>query len=220
MKYLVKNNKVVIALYTLIVLTLIYYLLNYGKIQIHVYLNQLVGNKIIDNFFTYITYLGDGRVAPILLLCILLYNVRLGICSIASFLTATLASSILKYLFFDEVMRPWHVFQWTVHIPIKWIENTDLHTHNSFPSGHSTQVFAIFICLAFFANKNINKLLFLALAVLTAFSRVYLSQHWLVDITVGSIIGMTTSLVLYYFFISRNKLQKLNKPLLKLKKSE
>jgi membrane-associated phospholipid phosphatase len=214
-----KNNRVIIGLYVLIVLTLIYFLLNYGKIQIHLYLNQLVGNKLIDNFFYYVTYLGDGRVAPFFLLAILFYNVRLGICCIASFLAATLVSSTLKYCFFDEVMRPWHVFQWTVHTPVKWVDTASLNTHNSFPSGHSTQIFAIFICLSLFANKNINKLLFLALAMLTAFSRVYLSQHWLVDITVGSVIGMTSAVVFYYVFISKNKLQKLNKPLLKLRAS-
>lgn len=208
-----------LALYLLVVLTFVYFLLNYGKVEIHIYLNQLVGNKLFDNFFYYITYLGDGGVAPILLLCILFYNVRLGICCTISFLIATLISSTLKYCFFDEVNRPWHVFQWFVHTPIKYVDTDTLHIHNSFPSGHATQVFAICICLGFFARKNINKLLFLSIALLTAFSRVYLSQHWLVDITVGSLIGTATAFVLFYLVVSKNRFQNLNKPLLKLKRS-
>ncbi len=219
MKSLVKNNWLIIAVYGLIVLTFIYFLLNYGKIEIHVYLNQFVGNKLIDNFFYYITYLGDGGMAPILLLGIIFYNVRLGICCTASFFAATIVSTVLKYFFFDEVMRPWHVFQWIVHFPLKYVDTNNLYIHNSFPSGHSTQVFAIFICLSLFANKNLNKFLFLSIALLTAFSRVYLSQHWLVDIIVGSIIGTSMALFLYYLFITKDKLQKFNKPLLKMKKS-
>ncbi len=219
MKILLKSNKLLIALYASIILTLTYFLLNYDKVQIHVYLNQFVGNKLFDNFFYYITYLGDGSVAFILLLFILFYNVRLGICCTTSFLVAAIVSTILKYGFYDDVMRPWFVFQYFVKIPITYVDTDNLNIHNSFPSGHSTQVFAIFICLAFFAKKNLNKLLFLALSLLTAFSRVYLSQHWLVDITVVSLIGSSTSLLLYYYFITKDRLPKLNKPLLKLKKA-
>jgi len=219
MKSLVKNNLLIIILYGLIVLTLIYFLLNYTKVEIHVYLNQLVGNKLIDNFFYYITYLGDGAIAPFLLLSILFYNIRLGICTSVSFLIATLISIVIKYCFYDEVMRPAHVFEWIVKLPLRLVDAGNMNIHNSFPSGHSTQVFAIFICLSFFTAKNINKLLFLSLALLTAFSRVYLSQHWLVDITVGSLIGTITAAVMFYLFISKNKLQKLNVPLLKLKRS-
>ncbi len=219
MKELLKKNKVVVGFYVLVLLILFYFLCNFGKVQIHIYLNQLVGNKLIDNLFFYITYLGDGAVAPILLMMVLFYNVRLGICCTASFITAALASIILKYCFYDDVMRPWFVFQWFVKTPITYVDTSTLNIHYSFPSGHATQAFAVFICLALMTSKNLNKLLFLSLALLTAFSRVYLSQHWLVDITVGSIIGTVTAIVLFYFIVEKDSLPKLNVPLLKLKKS-
>jgi membrane-associated phospholipid phosphatase len=38
------------------------------------------------------------------------------------------------------------------------------------------------------------------LALLVAFSRVYLSQHFLIDITVGSIIGSTGALGFYLLY--------------------
>jgi membrane-associated phospholipid phosphatase len=70
--------------------------------------------------------------------------------------------------------------------------------------------------LAFVSSKNGMKLLFLALALLTAYSRVYLSQHWLQDVTAGSFIGTLFSCLWYYLIITRDKLPTLNKSSLAL----
>lgn len=220
MRALMKNNWIMLGLYFLLVLMVTVFLLNYGKIQIHVYLNQLVGNKIIDQFFYFITFLGDGAVAPVLLVLITIYNVRLGLVCTVSFLVAGLSTWLIKNYLFHDVMRPYHVFQWTIHSELKLVDSEHVHTHRSFPSGHSTQAFAILLCLAFYVKSNLNKLLFLFIAVLVAFSRVYLSQHWLVDVTVGSIVGAVTAMFFYYLLISRNKMQSLNRPVFKLRASE
>jgi membrane-associated phospholipid phosphatase len=220
MKVLLKNNLLVFALYTVIILIISFFLLNYGKVQIHVFLNQLVGNKILDRFFYYITYLGDGGLAPVLLICVLFYNIRLGVCCTFSFLIAALVTAILKNYFFDDVMRPWHVFQWHVSTPLKYVDTDSLYIHRSFPSGHATQAFAVFTCLVLFARKYSYKLIFFSLAILAAFSRVYLSQHWLVDVTAGSMVGLISAIILFYLLIDKNKFGKLNRPLLKKSISE
>ena len=49
----------------------------------------------------------------------------------------------------------------------------------------------------------------LVLAVMGAYSRVYLSQHFLSDVCVGSIIGFTMPWVVFYY--SREKIMKLEK---------
>ena len=215
MKHFFKNNAFIFLIYFAVIFTAIYFLLSYDKSTIHIYINQLVGNKIIDAVFFYITYLGDGAVAPIIVALILVYNIRLGIYAAVSVIAATLVSTLLKFCFYDEIMRPAFIFKWYNHTPIKYVVGEHMHIHNSFPSGHSTQAFAIFMCLVFFTKNNYIKLLFFILALLTAFSRTYLSQHWLVDITVGSIIGTSFSLVFYYIFLYKKKLSKLNKPLFK-----
>jgi membrane-associated phospholipid phosphatase len=90
---------------------------------------------------------------------------------------------------------------------------------NSFPSGHATSAFAIFTSLALVSNNKFLKIIFFLFAFLSAFSRTYLSQHWLVDITIGSLIGTLFSLVLYFAFYQSNKLQNLNKPLFNFNKA-
>lgn len=220
MRSFLKHNSLVLCLYVLALLYALSLILNYEKEIVHIYLNRLVGQPAIDSFFFYITWLGDGAVAPFLLLLILVYNVRKGLYCTASFLSASLFSIALKRLFFDDINRPFFVFQWPYPYPLTYVEGVDKHIHNSFPSGHATQAFAIFMCLAFTSKNQLVKLLFFTLALLTAFSRVYLSQHWLNDITAGSFIGVLFSILFYYVFIGRNILQQLNRPVYQLKKIE
>lgn len=215
MRDFLKNNILPLLIYFLLVVTVIICLYLYSKEDISLYLNQYVGNSFFNNFFYYITYLGDGRLVAFMLLGIMLYNVRLGICSTLSFLSATLAATLLKYTLFDDVNRPYFYYQYYLnkeHV-INYVEGVDLHIHNSFPSGHSTQVFAILMCLVFASKTNSFKLLWLGIAVLTSLSRVYLSQHWLTDITAGSFIGFVFSIIFEYLIIFKNKFPKLNQSL-------
>lgn len=217
MKKLLRDNSFVLALYACLVLISVYYLFRFGKVDVHIYLNQFVGNKLFDSFFYYITYLGDGLVMPFILLAIMFYNLRTGIYATMAFLIATIITTVLKYQFFDDVMRPYHIFQWYVKVPIRYVSADDLHTHNSFPSGHATQVFAILMSLVFTSTKESYKFLFFVIALLSAFSRVYLSQHWLVDITAGSLIGTCCSILLFYPVIGKNNFSRLDKSLLKFR---
>jgi membrane-associated phospholipid phosphatase len=210
-KAFLKNNFWVLFIYLIVLGTALFFVFNYEKTAIHIYINQCVGNSFFNAFFYYITYLGDGTVAVFMLLLILLYNVRLGISTTFSFLTATLFATFLKYFFFDDVNRPYFIFQWIKHYDLKYVEGVQLNIHNSFPSGHATQAFAVFMCLVFASKNQSVKLLFLLLALLTSFSRVYLSQHWLIDVTVGSMIGMAFAMLFEYLVIYRNKFEKLNK---------
>ena len=105
MKHFFKNNAFIFLIYFAVIFTAIYFLLSYDKSTIHIYINQLVGNKIIDAVFFYITYLGDGAVAPIIVALILIYNIRLGIYAAVSVIAATLVSTLLKFCFYDEILQ-------------------------------------------------------------------------------------------------------------------
>jgi membrane-associated phospholipid phosphatase len=214
-----KNNFIVLFLYLLLLGIAVFFIMNYEKNAIHIYLNSFVGNKFLNAFFYYITYLGDGRFAAVLLLGILIWNVRAGLYAVFSFLTATVVSLTLKYFFFDDSNRPTFIFQWIEKYPLKLVEGVDTHIHNSFPSGHATQAFGILMCLAFVSQNQYVKILLFFLALVTSLSRVYLSQHWLVDITAGSFIGILFSIFYYFLFIEKKKFENLNKPISDLRRS-
>ena len=216
MKAFIKNNRVFLILYAILIATSAYYLLNFDKVQIHLNINKLTGNPVIDVFFKYFTHLGDGLVAIIIAAIILLLNARNGIYVLTTYLVSGITTTILKKQIFD-VDRPHFVFhEYLYHYKINYIEGVDMLGMRSFPSRHSTSAFAIFISLALITENKILKLTFFLIAFLAAFSRTYLSQHWLVDITVGSLIVTISSIIFYFVFIKPNRFQKLDKPLLKI----
>lgn len=71
-------------------------------------------------------------------------------------------------------------------------------SRGSLPSGHATAVFSTLAVL----DKEFPrfKWFWLAFALLVAFSRMYLGVHYLTDVVIGGIIGLTVGLfVLYYW---------------------
>jgi membrane-associated phospholipid phosphatase len=47
-------------------------------------------------------------------------------------------------------------------------------------------------------NSKRFGILLLLIAIITAYSRIYLSQHFLQDVVAGSVLGVITSSVIYY----------------------
>ena len=214
-----KDNWLYFLLYVIALLCATYYLLNFDKVTLHVKINSLAGNSAIDTFFKFFTHIGDGVFAVILGVIILLYNIRNGIYILLSYIISGLFTSILKNYFFDHINRPHFVFGYFVQkIKLHYIEGVDMVGQNSFPSGHSTSAFAVFTCLALLSKNKSLKILFFIIALTAAFSRTYLSQHWLVDITIGSIIGTIAAVLFYFILIQATTLQNFNKPLLIFKK--
>jgi len=80
------------------------------------------------------------------------------------------------------------------------VEGIDLYQSFSFPSGHTTTAFAVLILTGFIINRRGMMLPALVLALLTGFSRVYISQHFLIDILAGSVLGLLSALFFYWYF--------------------
>lgn len=217
MKTFIKNNWFYFFLYLLVLTIAAYYLLQFDKVFIHLKINKLVGNSAIDTFFKYFTHVGDGVFAIIICLLLLIFNIRKGIFVLGAYITSGITTSVLKNYFYD-VNRPHFVFGYFLpNTKVNYIDGVDMMGLNSFPSGHATSAFAVFTSMALVTDNKPLKIIFFLFAFLSAFSRTYLSQHWLVDITIGSIIGTIFALTLYFAFYQTNKLQNLNKPLFNFK---
>ena len=80
---------------------------------------------------------------------------------------------------------------------VKTVPGYELRSWNSFPSGHTISAFGLFCMMAFFLKKHYLKLLVMVVAVLVAYSRVYLMQHFYVDVYVGSMIGVAMAMATY-----------------------
>jgi len=72
---------------------------------------------------------------------------------------------------------------------------------NSFPSGHTVNSFAFFFALALIAQNKWAKLLCFFAAALVAYSRIYLSQHFAIDVLTGSLIGIISAWMIYPYYL-------------------
>ncbi|PFN14786.1 undecaprenyl-diphosphatase [Bacillus cereus] len=71
------------------------------------------------------------------------------------------------------------------------------HTANaSFPSDHATSAFAIAITLCLY-EKRLGKV-FLLLAFLIAFSRVWVGVHYPLDVLIGAVLGLLWAFIIHY----------------------
>jgi membrane-associated phospholipid phosphatase len=185
----------------------------FEKTSAHLFVNQF-HNGLLDLFFYYLTYLGDGIFIIVATIIAAFFNVRLALLLFTSYALSAGITQVLKHFLFDEWMRPAAIFEANAQIKQLYIvKGVELNYHNSFPSGHSTSAFAFFFSLSIFSSKNIIQILLFCLAVLTAYSRVYLSQHFFIDIYAGSFIGTICSFVLYKYWIDGLN-EKYNQPLI------
>lgn len=212
MKKFVKHNIIVLTIYVVILSLLGYWLLNDDKVSIHKTINAFVGNQWIDVFFKYITHFGDGIFAVVLVLILAYYNFRNAIFILLSYTLASIVATIFKRIIYPDIFRPDFTFKFFVGEKLNLIDGIEMLSSNSFPSGHSTTAFAVFVALAFLVKSNASKFLFLVTACIVAFSRTYISQHWLIDIYVASVIGTLSAVLSYYIVFIKSNSDNLNLP--------
>ena len=160
------------------------------------------GQEVFDTFFKFITYLGDGWFAVVVILFLFLLSpkIKFGFYGIVAFVFTALITQFSKRVLFADSLRPSNEYYREFKAGLwRQIDGVELLGNNSFPSGHATCAFSVFCLLALISNNKYWGVFLFILAFLAAFSRVYLSQHFLEDIFVGSLIGCVGTLLIYSF---------------------
>ncbi len=173
------------------------FLLNYSKTDIHLFVNQY-HDFFSDAFFKYATYISEGAVVGVIIIALAFYKIRNGLLLLSSYLFSALMAQFFKRMIFNESPRPRAFFEGIADL--RFVEGVTVHSSYSFPSGHATAAFALFFSLAILAKKNGFKLIYFFAAILVAWSRVHISQHFLEDIYFGSILGIICTIIAFLFF--------------------
>jgi len=172
--------------------------------EIHLFINS-AHNHFLDVFFRHITFLGDGVFIIGIIVLLLFFRFRYALAVLLSYVASGIPVQLMKKVIFPHSPRPYKVFEH--YTGFHFIDNFHYYFHQSFPSGHSASIFGLMLILAAISKKRLNQYFFFAIALMVAFSRVYLSQHFFLDILVGSLIG-TLSGLFAWFCLSPDKLTK------------
>lgn len=185
-KHLFKEKSILFLLLPFLIVML-YLILAYGKGPSHLLVNSWHSPEA-DFFFKYMTQIGDGIFFVVVILLLSFIRFRWALYQLLAALLTLFVVAMSKKVFFKGMARPSRYFENTEVLHL--VDGVRIYADNTFPSGHTITAVAIFVILLFIVKNRYLKVLFVILAILAGFSRVYLSQHFLVDVFSGVIIGL------------------------------
>jgi len=197
-----RENRGLFRLYLLFfvlgLLMMSYY--QFDRVKLHLVCNHFHA-PWLDTFMAYFTHLGDGYFMALLTLCLLFYRLKYGLgLTMVGVLLAPLVYS-LKQSF--NHLRPGKVFSdlgllGDLYMPIPF---DDLNLYNSFPSGHAAVSMGTCMILAFLVDSKKIKYGLVVLGLFLSYTRVYLNQHFLEDIVLGSLVGLLMAFLVYFIMV-------------------
>jgi len=184
-------------LFTLVTLSLIWSAGQRLDARIFVLFNMRGYPKWLDRFMWWVTQLGSMLAAFMIAFLLLVFNYRsLAIAIILGTITLWLLVEIIKSI--ADRDRPFLTLDQTRVVGLR--EKGD-----SFPSGHTTQIFFLAtLFIHYFQLGVVVSLALYAIAALVGFTRIYVGAHYPRDvfagIVLGSVWGILASLVDPYWF--------------------
>lgn len=163
------------------------------KEELFLMLNLDLG-KQADTFFKYFTNVGDGLFWLLWALLIIIKKGKKYLPLLfAAIIFSTLLIQISKQVIYPDEPRPLQAIadQSQVH----YVTGVTVHSINSFPSGHTATAFSFLLLLVLFSQTNALLLLGFVAALLVAYSRIYLGQHFPLDVGAGMLVAVSTMIL-------------------------
>ena len=159
----------------------------------------------LNVFFINYTFMGDGIFSICLIAVYIFYfkKKKEGFALLYAFLLSGFAVQVIKNLVNSP--RPKLFFEQGQYM--FFMDGISLSNNSSFPSGHTATAFAIATVLIFFLKNKKWQLPLLLSAALVGYSRIYLAQHFLMDVIVGAFIGSISGILAFYFIKNFKKIK-------------
>ena len=159
----------------------------FGRIPVFLFLNT-DGGAFMDQFFKWATWGAEGWVwIPYLSVVVVLFKKDFKLI-LLNFLLSTLITQISKHVIWDNINRPI-----VSGIPLNEIHTVPglvTHAYNSFPSGHTATAFTLFLLTVYLFPTKWTFAIGVIYAMICAYSRVYLGQHFPMDLGGGMLVGV------------------------------
>ncbi len=163
-----------------------------GRVRFFLLLNT-DGGPVADMFFRYWTYLGDGIAWVIVVILVFIYRKQYLPMIFSAILVSTLITQVTKNYIFPNEPRP--MFGLIDSNKIHTVRGVELYTVNSFPSGHTGTAFTIFLLACLLIRNRWVIPAGFCYALLVGYSRIYLAEHFPLDVGAGIITGILTVLL-------------------------
>ena len=224
MRSLFRQNAVFLTLSLLLALSLGLALIYIPKGELHLLLCDR-HTHARDIFYRYYTTLAEWLPYVICVALLLFAKLGEGIFASTAMLLSTLLTQVCKHI----VNAPRPVTWFTEHCPdiqLPLVDGVRMNLWYSFPSGHTTSFFAMTLAVCILLTERLSasavyqrsghiakrsysvsgltaiavQLLLFFAATLGAYSRIYLSQHFAMDVFAGLLVGILSTLASYAIF--------------------
>lgn len=187
--------------YVIILATLFSSSLLIEKGQCVLFINGL-HSPFLDWFMPVVTNLGDGLIFIPIIIALLFIRFQYCIMALIIMASSGILSSIFKRILFPGAERPRKFLDNSL---LHFVPGVDVHGSNSFPSGHTVTAFCAALFITLLVENRIIGMLCLIAAMFVAFSRIYLLQHFLIDVAAGAVIGCFTTYTVWQIFENNRK---------------
>jgi membrane-associated phospholipid phosphatase len=164
----------------------------YSRTSVFMLFNFDGGSKL-DVFFKWATWGAEGWIWIPYFIVLFSWFKKDARFILLNFLLSTLLTQIPKNLIWGNLSRPI-----TSGIPtaeLHTVKGVIMHSMNSFPSGHTATAFTLFLLTTYLFPSKTVFFIGLIYAFICAYSRVYLGQHFPMDLGGGMIVGVATVVI-------------------------
>ncbi len=172
-------------------------------------------SAFLDVFMYHITRLPEIAYILFLLALGLFTQKRFFLAVAVAMIICGLTIVLNKYFIFADAQRP---FSWLTEHKVSFhhVEGIQHHKNGSFPSGHTMAAFCALALAGFISNNKWLQFFFFVLAAVSGYSRVYVAQHYLIDVYVGSLLGFLIAYIIFSLFERIFKTPYWQQPMIKL----
>lgn len=175
----------------------------FGRDELHLSINSHY-TSFLDLFFKYFSKLGP----IIFIICILVYVIRkekykVLFLLLSSYLLNFIIVTFVKRTFFIHIHRPTYYFS-QKGIDLHLIDGVRSQIPFTFPSGHASESFLFMLFICIISKSKWVQFIAVCISILMAFSRVYLSKHFLIDTIGGAFLGVFIMIFMYYFYQNKS----------------
>lgn len=161
-----------------------------------------------DIFYRYYTQVAEWFPYIVCVLVLLFGRIGDGVFASVCMIVSALTTQLFKFIV--NAPRPLKWFEMNMpDVQLCLVDGINTHSWHSFPSGHTTSFFALAFVLCILLtrcprNPRMTRVLvqivLFVLAALGGYSRIYLNQHFALDVLAGIFVGLGITILFYLLF--------------------
>lgn len=147
----------------------------------------------------FINLFGDGIMFAFYVPILLFHRFRRAIYLAMAIIVQTIIVQFFKRGIANGFYRPFKYFQ-EQGIDLTVGDQVNINYFDSFPSGHATTSFTIGLFFMMLWKKTSYQLILFVIAIFGALARVYLAQHFLIDVCAGFFCAILTFILVDFMY--------------------